>query len=301
MTDAAFVALAVARWIHYASVMLLFGASLFPFYAPAAMPPGLAPTRRVLRLAALVALVSGLAWAGASLVNITGEADSLFDSEALAAFFLNTGFGKIWMLRIGGLLALLIAAFTIGTGLRERNFGAALIALLAAFLLVTQAWIGHPAASIGSERSFVVAGYGLHVLGAGAWLGGLLPLWLVLRVRDADGARHHAVEFALRRFSAVGILAIFLILAGGLINAWARWSSFEGLIASAWGKVLLAKILGFACLIALAIANRFVLMPLLGSERPARARLMRNVVAEQVGGLAILAAAAVLGILPPPA
>ncbi|MEA2862044.1 MAG: hypothetical protein QOC72_4083, partial [Methylobacteriaceae bacterium] len=33
MTDAAFAALAAARWIHFASVMLIFGASLFPFYA----------------------------------------------------------------------------------------------------------------------------------------------------------------------------------------------------------------------------------------------------------------------------
>jgi putative copper resistance protein D len=300
LTDAGFAALAAARWIHFASAMLIFGASLFPFYALPAQTaaPELAPARGVLGAAALLAFVSGIAWAAASLINITGEADSLFDREALTAFFFGTGFGKIWMLRIAVLLALLLAAFTARADLLARNFGAAWIALLAAFLLVSQAWIGHPAASTGSERNFVIAGYALHVLGAGAWLGGLLPLWLMLRVRNAEKAR---LETALYRFSAVGMFAIAIILAGGLINAWARWNSLDALLAGAWGKVLMAKALGFACLVALAFANRFVLMPRLAAAGALRAILTRNVVAEQAVGLAVLAAAALLGILPPPA
>jgi putative copper resistance protein D len=300
LIDAAFAALAAARWIHFACAMLLFGASLFPFYAlaPRTMAPELAQARGVLRVAALVAFVSGIAWAAASLVNITGEADSLFDREALTAFVFETGFGKIWMLRIAVLLALLIAAFTISADLCVRNFGAAFIALLAAFLLVSQAWIGHPAASTGSARNFVIAGYALHVLGAGAWLGGLLPLGLMLRVRNAGNAR---VEAALYRFSTLGMFAIAIILGGGLMNAWARWNSVDALVASAWGKVLVAKALGFACLVALAFANRFALMPRLPRADAVRAKLTGNVVAEQAVGLAILAAAAILGILPPPA
>lgn len=200
------------------------------------------------------------------------------------------------MLRFAGLLALLIAAFLLRADLSERNFRAALIALLAALLLVSQAWIGHAAASTGSERNFVIAGYALHVLGAGAWLGGILPLWLMLRARKNTG-----IETALYRFSAVGMFAIAIILAGGLINAWARWNSLDVLLASAWGKVLMVKAIGFAGLLALAFANRFVLMPRLATERALRAKLTRNVVAEQALGLTVLAAAAILGILPPPA
>jgi putative copper resistance protein D len=300
LTDAAFAALAAARWIHFASVMLIFGASLFPFYAlpTQTKPPELAHTRGVLRHAALVALVSGGAWAGAALVNITGEAGSLFDRDAVTAFLFETGFGKVWALRFVLLTGLLIATLTVRADLCARNFGAAFIVLLAALLLVSQAWIGHPAASTGNERNFVIAGYALHVLGAGAWLGGLLPLWLMLRVRNTGDPR---VQIALYRFSAVGILAIAIILAGGLINAWARWNSLDALVASAWGKVLIIKALGFIALVALATVNRFVLMPRLDAARSAPTRLVRNVVAEQVTGLAILAAAAILGILPPPA
>jgi putative copper resistance protein D len=300
LIDTGFAALAAARWIHFAAVMLLFGASLFPFYALPLQSdlPELAPARGVLRVAALVAFVSGIAWVGASLVNITGEVDGLLDGDALAAFLFETGFGRIWMLRIVLLLALSIAAFSIRTDASERNPGTALIALLAALLLVSQAWIGHPAASTAAERPIVIAGYALHVLGAGVWLGALLPLWLMLRVRNTHDDR---IEIALHRFSAVGMFTIAIILAGGLINAWARWNSLDALVASAWGKVLLVKALGFACLVALAFANRFVLMPRLAAAGAVRARLTGNVIAEQAIGLAVLAAAAVLGILPPPA
>jgi putative copper resistance protein D len=125
-------------------------------------------------------------------------------------------------------------------------------------------------------------------------------LLLIIRAYPR-GTRDHFVEFALRRFSTLGMFAIALILAGGLINAWARWNSLEDLVASAWGKVLIAKLLGFAILIALAAMNRFVLMQRFATDAPARNRLLRNVMAEQAGGVAILAAAAMLGVLPPPA
>jgi putative copper resistance protein D len=303
LIGAAFVALAAARWIHFASLMLLFGASLFPFYALRGEPisPVPARDRSPVRTAVVIAFLSGVAWAAASLVNITGETDSLFDGDALAAFFLDTGFGKVWALRLFVLLAMLLVGFVAAKNFGARNFTTALVALLSALLLISQAWIGHPAATFGVERFIVIAAYALHVLGAGAWLGGLLPLWLILRASGAADTRARSVEFALRRFSTLGMFAIAMILAGGFINAWARWSSLDALVASAWGRVVVAKVLGFAALVALAAVNRFLLMPRLATNGAAPMRLTHNVVAEQAGGLLILAAAAILGILPPPA
>jgi putative copper resistance protein D len=302
LIGSAFAALAAARWIHFASVMLVFGAACFPFYAVPAptTSPDLGRARGALQFAASIAFLSGIAWAAASLVNITGELASLFDGDALAAFLFETGFGKVWALRLLFLVAMLFAAFIGGRHLSARSRATAFIAVVAALLLVSQAWIGHPAASVGGERVVVMIGYALHVLGAGAWLGGLLPLLLILRAYPR-GRRDHFIEFALRRFSMLGMFAIALIVAGGLINAWVRWNSLEVLVATAWGKVLIAKLLGFAVLVVLAAMNRFVLMQRLASDTSARDRLARNVLAEQAGGLAILAAAAILGILPPPA
>ena len=109
------------------------------------------------------------------------------------------------------------------------------------------------------------------------------------------------MAIALHRFSAAGMLAIAIILAGGLINAWARWNSLDALVASTWGKVLIVKALGFIALVALASVNRFILMPRLAGHTSARTALLGNAVAEQAVAVPILAAAAVLGILPPPA
>jgi putative copper resistance protein D len=302
LSGATFAALAAARWLHFASVMLLFGASLFPFYALPLQTTsvGLARARSAFRLAASIALLSGIAWAAASLVNITGDVASLFDRDALTAFLFDTGFGRVWWLRLLLLLAMLVAAFIAARDMLARDLATLLVAASAALLLVSQAWIGHPAASLGGEGVLVTVGYAVHVLGAGAWLGGLIPLLLIMRAYPR-GTLDHLVEFALRRFSALGMFAIAAILAGGLINAWARWNSLDILIASAWGKVLFAKLLGFAVLLILAAMNRFILMQRFASDASARNRLVHNVVAEQAGGVAILAAAAILGILPPPA
>jgi putative copper export protein len=63
----------------------------------------------------------------------------------------------------------------------------------------------------------------------------------------------------------------------------------------------MAKVFVFMALIILAGANRFFLMPRLPSDGGVLERLARNVALEQACGLVILAAAAVLGILAPPA
>jgi putative copper resistance protein D len=304
MTDITFAALAAARWLHFIAAILVFGASFFPFYAwgagTSAPRSVLNPTRVVLRLAVLVTAASAIAWAGAVFINITGGIESLTDGDTLAAFFLETGFGKVWVLRFVLVAAILIIAF--GTdALFRRNFPSAVVAFLAALLLVSQAWIGHAAAASGTEAGLVILGYALHVLGAGAWLGGLVPLWLLLRerrgYRDADELY---IDAALHRFSRLATIAIGMILAGGVLNLAARWHSLDALLASTWGQLLIVKVVLFGVLLAFAIQNRFVLMPRLIIDTWARTRLVRNVLIEQLGAIAILGAASLLGLAAPP-
>src|SRR3990172_7089860 len=61
----------------------------------------------------------------------------------------------------------------------------------------------------------------LHLVTAGAWLGSLLPLALLLRRAASEAgadARPYAV-LAVRRFSRVALAAMLLIIASGLLNA----------------------------------------------------------------------------------
>ena len=70
--------LVIARWIHFASAFVLFGSSFFWFYMPrehSLAHPGqlakaLAATTIMLRIAAPVAAISGVAWLALVLINV---------------------------------------------------------------------------------------------------------------------------------------------------------------------------------------------------------------------------------------
>src|SRR5260370_39947955 len=71
--------LVIARWIHFASVFVLFGSSFFWFYmghqrssaGPGSLPRALRATTILLRIAAPVAAISGVAWLVGILANMT--------------------------------------------------------------------------------------------------------------------------------------------------------------------------------------------------------------------------------------
>ncbi|MBI3275789.1 MAG: CopD family protein [Methylocystis sp.] len=182
-----------------------------------------------------------------------------------------------------------------------RNGATALVAVVAGALLVSQAWIGHPASLPGSERWLVTGAYAIHMLGAAVWLGALLPLGLLVARARRDGEGRGIAVFALWRFSRVGMIAVAAILLGGIVNAISRTDSFDALVASTWGQIVILKIAIISTMIVAAALNRFVLMPRLSAQTEITiARLARNVTFEQAAGLLILAAAAVLGVFHPP-
>ena len=294
----ALIALVVARAAQFGALTLAFGGALYPFYAPPAFQGGAA--RTILIAASILAVFSAAGWACALVFGMTGEASALTDPQVWSAFFFATSFGRFWLLRIGFSAALAVAAIMLRNRLVARNWPTAAIAGLAAALLVAQAWIGHVATVPEPWRWIAGLGYAAHVLGAGAWFGGLVPLGLMVsQARSNNQGRD--VEQALRRFSAMALVAVAAILAGGLVVTASRAHSASGLIASEWGRVLFVKAAGFSAILLVAAVNRFGLTP-----RAAEAdaiilrRLGRNIAIEQIGGLVLLGAAAILGALPPP-
>jgi copper resistance protein D len=304
--------LVIARWIHFASVFALFGAALFWFYAPssagARAPASLTATRGLLRIAAPVAALSGLAWLAGMLVNMTSDPATpdwsvLKDPETLRLFFFETNFGVVSIIRLA-LLA--TAAVTVALPLTGRSFLVAPV-LIGAVLLVSQAWLGHAAeGGAGLKGAVMIAAYVVHILAGGAWVGGLASLLFVL-VEQRRTAGNPALENLkiLYRFSAMGMAAVTLIVVSGTINAGFRVAgSFGKLFDTAYGDVLCAKLALVALMLALAFFNRFVAMP---RSRPASGKcaartsaLTRNVAAELALGVFVLGAAAVLGVTPPP-
>jgi putative copper resistance protein D len=181
-------------------------------------------------------------------------------------------------------------------------------ASVATGLLVTLAWAGHAVGTDQSMRPFHLTADALHLLGAGLWLGALVPLLLVLgRARTSPAQAWHALAaIATRRFSTLGVLAVVTLLVTGLINAWFLVGSFPALIETSYGRLVSTKVVLFAIIVSIAAFNRLKLMPRLtaGGNRDdmsqaALERLWRNVIAEVCLGAIILAIVGGLGTIPP--
>ncbi len=126
-----------------AATTTLFGASLFPLYAFAdAEPEGAGGWRRkLLLLAAIPALASGLLWFVFAAASMTGSLSDLADAEELWAVVHDTGFGVIWTGRM-----ILAAVMIIGLlAVRPLTTATAnmTIAALAAVLLASLAGAWH--------------------------------------------------------------------------------------------------------------------------------------------------------------
>lgn len=294
------IALVFARWLNFVAVAGLFGMALFPLYVPEAAR-GAYLAQRTMRSLMIVGgaltLASTFAWAGAALVNMAGDGSALWDRSAWLSFLFDTSFGLAWVAR--GALAIAIMLTICGT--RGRSAFAAVVALSAG-LLISQAWVGHVASLAAPARWGVTLAYALHVLGAGAWFGGLLSLAIAMKgPRAIAASERKTAEELLVRFSSVGLAAVAAIIIGGLINMLAHGAfTPEMLFASSWGRALAVKVALVVGMLLLAGANRFILMPRLSrGEASALPTLGRSVLIEQVLGLAVLVLTAALGVLDP--
>ena len=294
--------LLLTRWSHFASVFGLFGAALFWTYTPGAFPGARRVSDLLLRVAAPAAALSGLGWIAAMIANMAGGLETAADPQTLSLFFTQTQFGPVVEIRLALLaLALAVAAWPMAAEPRRRALGA-----LGAALLIDQAWLGHAAEESGTWGAFMLAVYCAHALAAAAWLGGLPPLLFALREargQDDEAARRQTFEL-LKRFSLVAMPAVAMIVASGLVNVGFRVGvSFERVFLTDYGYVLAAKATLVAVMLAMACYNRFVAQPRLRTAppNPRQGALLQTSVALELSlGLAVLAAAALLGITPPP-
>lgn len=285
----------LARLVHFSAAMLLLGTALFPLYAGQggsdASPQGEGRARaRILAVAGLLALLSGLAWVAASVADIAGDPAALFDRDTLNAFFLETSFGRAWLVRLA--LLAVVAALALAA---PRRYG--LVASLGALNLVSLAFIGHSAQAEGVAGVVAKATHAIHLIAAAAWLGGLLPLALRLAWAPAERALD-----ALLRFSEMGMAAVALILMTGVVKASGALGPLDAMLASDYGRTFLVKIGLVALMILVAATNRFVLMPKLRLW-PSRMSLrpLGTLVLVETGLAAlVIAAAALLGMLPQP-
>jgi putative copper resistance protein D len=300
--------LIVSRLLQFAAVIVVFGCGAFRLYGLAFDTTTTSANAlvtfdtwvwRVTIVGAIVALLSGVSLLLAVTANMAGSAAAALDPNTISTVLFDTSFGLVWCWRL--LFAFLLIGACLAPLARRRMPAILVLSLL---LLVSLGWVGHAVEGQGVARFVHQINQMVHLLAAGLWLGGLVPLtWLLGRARSPSGAAWISVaRDVVPRFSHMGYVAVALLAATGAINTLLLVGSVEALAGTPYGRLLSLKILLFLVMVVLALINRFRLLPRLRREpQPSAplAALARSVLFEQALGFAVLAVVSVLGTWPP--
>jgi putative copper export protein/mono/diheme cytochrome c family protein len=292
-------ALVAARDAFVTPLLSAFGTIVFSaMVAPKLfgdMQPDLrAATTRRLRLlaqgstaAALLGLCAWLLMQAATMA----DADSLGSTLAAApAVLADTLFGHVVALQFAALAVLMLLLCA------PPRAALGKVAMAVAMVAVAlQAGHSH-AFSMAEAPGLLLACDVAHLWGAGAWLGGLIPLLMVVRMSPpAIGA------LAARWFSPVGQACLWALLISAAYQGWVLVATIPGLVGTAYGWMVLVKLALFGVLFGFAWCNRYRFAPALrgGAPEAARGVLVRSIALQTGFALAILLAAVVLSQLPP--
>jgi putative copper resistance protein D len=297
-------ALVIARFIHFAASMAAFGATAFGVYAVDRVP-GNRNTRaaarfddwnlNLLRVSAVLMLLSALAILPFVAARMAGNESAALDPATIGLALFDTGFGRVWCWHLAFTLMLVVSAVFAPNRV-------ALNLVWAALALATLGWVGHAAAGSGWAGFGRELNQSVHLLAAGLWLGGLVPLgWLLARARSDEATFAVLLRPALPAFSQIGYAAVAVIAITGAVNTLILVGSLDALFGTDYGRLLSLKILLYLAMVGIALRNRFHLMPRLADRfQGANRALYRSVVVEQAIGIGILAVVSLLGTLPPP-
>lgn len=276
--------------------MLLWGSSA---YCAALIPQPLAQSiaRRLRHLSVGLIIIATVTTAATLALQSGMIGEGWRDTHNVAMIhdvLMDTSVGQAWQAEAVGALLLLMAlvvpfaAFPAATAVASGLF-------LASFALT-----GHAAMYEGWLRPVHGANDALHLLSAGAWVGALAPLLIVLRgIGQAD--HHTAADRALRRFSTAGHLAVALMLASGVANTFLVLRQWPIDLSSPYVVMLDLKIALVAAMLALALANRYFYTPRLAQDQAASIRaLRRDTAIELLLGIMVIALVSVFGMLEPP-
>ena len=245
---------------------------------------------RLTRYSLVAALITTLAWLVLQAGDMADAASLAADVAATPEVLAHTSFGHI---AVGQLLGLAGTWLVLGPGQPAwRTLAAVSIAGVTTAL---QACHGHGFAMAPGPSWLLLSGI-VHLLAAGAWLGGLLPLLLLVR-----HAPPRTAATAARWFSPLGKWCVAGLAGSALFQAWSLVGGLPGLVGTFYGWLATAKLALLAVLLAFAAVNRYRLAPALLATEPdvARTRLVRSVFVQTGFGLLTVLVASMLASLPP--
>jgi copper resistance protein D len=317
------IALILVRWLHLSASILL--GSLFLFQGAIVLPVTRKPsvgtrqlldtiqrlTFRAARWTLLVAISSWFAWSW--LVASTMSGDGLIECLQSGDWWIvltGTQFGHIWLFRMIVNLVFGIILWLVARKPRRRSFLQTTLLALSIIQLFSLAWAGHGAANPGLLGVVHLLGDALHLVTAAFWPGALAPLaaFLLLLLKSSQVEAIGLAVSVVRRFSASSLIAVAALALTGLLNGIFMVGSFQALVTSAYGRILVCKVVLFFAMIGFGAINLFLLKPRIEDNLPtvhfaqknATRLLLRNVLSEIGLGAVVILIVGLLGITPPP-
>ncbi len=236
--------------------------------------------RRLGQAAALAGLALCTGHYAMEAARMAGEMSGLWDS-ALQEMSWNSPARDALICRLLGLLL-------IAVGLQGRS-GRWTIVALGGAVLATGAFTLTGHTSVNAHRGALATLLMLHLLILAFWFGALWPL-IVASSRETAARATDLIE----RFTAVATWLVPVILLAGIVMAVLLLPNLSAL-NEPYGRLLIAKLLGFALLMGLAAANKWWLGPALAHGAVPSVRwFRRSVAAEYVLIAAVLTITAVM-------
>lgn len=308
------------RWIELVALVAALGAVAMLLLVLRTAPGSPAHERflvaatRGVRTVAVAASIVYLLAAIARLIfetNAMHAATGPVSAEALGRT-LATGWGRAWMIATTAMAALLVSlllrhradrSVDLHRPSRGSDLALAVAALVAA---IGPALTGHAAGSVAMMPLSVFSDW-IHVVGASAWIGGVMALAVAgtpAALAQPQGERVPALAWLVSAFHALAVPAITLVAASGLLSAWLRLGSWQALTRTNYGDLVLFKVyvVAFAALLGAYHWKRVhprLVAAVAGDDRAAR-RMHWTLYVELIAGVAVLALTAALVTTPPP-
>jgi putative copper resistance protein D len=122
-------------------------------------------------------------------------------------------------------------------------------------LISAGAWLIHGASRL--ENSDLLMSLNvLHQLAAAIWVGGIFQLLLLWKLSKQPAFNSELWPILLWRFSTLGIVAVITLVSSGVAISLHYFDSLNGFIGTAYGNLLLVKILMLAIALSFAVTNR---------------------------------------------
>jgi copper transport protein len=206
------------------------------------------------------ALIGVMISVGIGLLSQAGQVTSHeltfpWDPE-LGRILIETRLGSIWLVRVFLVLAAVLLAQGRGSSLKDWlgfvvNLG----------LLMTVTLTSHAATE--ARPLLPILDDWLHLIGMTFWLGGIIYLFTSVRrlQQSEDQPRIQLTSRLTSRFSVFAILFVVLIGVTGLYSAYLRVGTWQALLNTLYGHVLLIKQIFVAGLLVIAALNFLIITP----------------------------------------